>query len=78
MRTYSDIFFTWCIPGLILVLFGRLAGHQALMHFGMSLLAVGFIYYAKIKRHHRAWSATWLVLALIYLVLGLVELVRFR
>ena len=77
MKAYHDIFFTWCVPGLILVIFGRLAAHPALIHFGISLLSIGCVYYGKIKRHRRAWSVAWQALSVVYLILGLAELLRF-
>ena len=78
MKTYSMIFFTWCVPGLILVVFGHLGGQLSLSHFGIALLSIGLVYYGRLKKHHRAWSNTWLALSLVYLVLGIAELIRAR
>ena len=76
MKTYYGIFFTWCVPGVVLVLWGRASGQMVLAHFGMVLLSVGLFYYGRVKRHRVAWAVAWLALAVMYLGLGLVELWR--
>ena len=73
-KGYKDLFFTWCVPGLVLVIIGRLAGRVALSHFGMALLSIGIFYYGKIKRHGWWWDALWIILFFVYLTLGFVEL----
>ena len=72
-QTYSGIFFTWCVPGLLLITFGALAAHPALTHFGVSLIGLGLIYYGRAKRHPRAWYIFWLGIATIYFILGMTE-----
>ena len=73
---YHVIFFTWCVPGLLLVIFGNLAAQPALVHFGISLLALGLIYYGRAKQHPRAWYVLWLTISTVYLILGMTELIR--
>lgn len=72
-QTYSAIFFTWCVPGLLLIVFGRLTGQPALTHFGVALIGLGLLYYGRAKRHPRAWYIFWLGLSTIYLILGMTE-----
>ncbi len=73
-QSYGAIFFTWCVPGLLLIMFGTLAGLPALTHFGVALISLGLIYYGRAKQHPRAWYIFWLGLSTIYLVLGMTEL----
>ena len=75
-QNYNVIFFTWCVPGLLLIIFGRLAGQSALVHFGISLFGLGAIYYGRAKRHPRAWYVLWLTISTVYLILGMTELIR--
>ena len=72
-HTYTGIFFTWCVPGLLLITFGTLAAHPALTHFGVALISLGLIYYGRAKRHPRAWYIFWLGMSTIYFILGMVE-----
>ena len=75
-QNYNVIFFTWCVPGLLLVVFGRLAGEAAMMHFGISLLGLGLLYYGRAKQHARAWYVLCLTISTVYLILGMTELIR--
>jgi hypothetical protein len=75
-QNYSAIFFTWCVPGLLLILFGVLAGQPAFSHFGVALLGLGLIYYGRAKKHPRRWTVLWLIISTVYVVLGAIELVR--
>ena len=72
-RNYSAIFFTWCVPGLLLIVFGTLAGHLALTRFGVALIGLGLIYYGRAKQHPRSWYIFWLGFSAIYFVLGMME-----
>ncbi len=74
-QNYNAIFFTWCVPGLLLVVFGTLAGRPMLTHFGIALLGLGLIYYGRAKRHPRAWYVLWLTISTVYLILGMTELI---
>ena len=74
-QNYNAIFFTWCVPGLLLVVFGTLAGRPALTHFGIALLSLGLIYYGRAKQHPRAWYILWLTISTVYLILGMAELI---
>jgi hypothetical protein len=75
-KGYGEIFFTWCVPGLLLVAFGQLADQLSLTHFGVALLALGLIYYGKAKNHPAAWRMMWLGVAVSYLAFGVIELIR--
>ena len=75
-QPYSAIFFTWCVPGLLLIIFGALAGEWAFSHFGVALIGLGLIYYGRAKRHPRAWYVLWLTISTVYLILGMTELIR--
>ena len=77
-KGYKGIFFTWCVPGLVLVLVGQQAGRVALSFFGMALLSIGIFYYGKIKKHGWWWYTLWLVLFFVYLTFGFVELAQPR
>jgi hypothetical protein len=72
-QNYGTIFFTWCVPGLLLIVFGTLSGQLALTHFGVALISLGLIYYGRAKQHPRAWYMFWLGLSTIYLILGMTE-----
>ena len=72
-HNYRMIFFTWCVPGMLLIVFGTLAGHRALIHFGVALISLGLIYYGRAHRHSRIWYMFWLGLSAIYLALGVLE-----
>ena len=71
---YHEIFFTWCAPGAVLVMVGKLSGRPVLAHFGMALLSIGVLYYGKVKQHRRLWFVAWLLVSVIYLALGFTEL----
>ena len=71
---YRELFITMCVPGLILVVFGRLADRIALSHVGMALVSVGIFFYGKLKGFRRWWHIAWLALVGIYLLLALSEL----
>ena len=73
-QSYGAIFFTWCVPGLVLIVFGALAGQYAFTHFGVSLISLGLIYYGRAKQHPRAWYVFWLSLSTIYFILGMTEI----
>lgn len=73
-KSYREIFFTWCVPGIILIAAGALMGHPALPSFGMALLALGLVQYGRLKGYRRVWFTIWLLLAVVYLALGLTEL----
>ncbi len=73
-KSYREIFFTWGVPGVILVAVGTLIGHPALPSFGMALLSLGLVQYGRLKGYQRSWFAIWLLLAVVYLALGLAEL----
>jgi hypothetical protein len=75
-QNYNAIFFTWCVPGLLLIVFGLMAGQLAFSHFGVALLGLGLIYYGRAKKHPRRWYVLWLTISAVYLVLGLIELFR--
>jgi hypothetical protein len=75
-QKYSAIFFTWCVPGLLLIIFGVMAGQPAFSHFGVALLCLGLIYYGRAKQHPRRWYLLWLTISAVYVVLGAIELVR--
>ena len=72
-QNYGAIFFTWCVPGLLLIVFGTLSGEPALTHFGVALIGLGLIYYGRAKQHPRTWYIFWLGLSTIYLALGMSE-----
>ena len=74
--SYKEIFFTWCVPGMVLVGVGQLSGRMALSYFGMAMLSAGVRVYGRVKRHRPAWSIAWLLMSLTYLLLGFAELVR--
>jgi len=74
-QNYSAIFFTWCVPGLLLIIFGVLAGQPPLAHFGIALLGLGLIYYGRAKQHPRAWYVLWLTISTVYIILGMTELI---
>jgi len=75
-KGYRELFFTWCVPGVILVIIGRLSDRLVLSHVGMALLTIGVFYYGKLKRYRRWWSVAWLALCSVYLILGFLELLR--
>ena len=75
-KSYQEIFFQWCVPGLVLVIAGQIMGVAALPLFGMALLSLGLLHYSRTKGRGRLWSAFWLTLSIGYLLLGMVELVR--
>ena len=73
---YRELFFTWCVPGIILVILGRLSDRLVLSHFGMALLCIGVLYYGKVKRFRRWWQVVWLALFSVYLAFGFLELLK--
>ena len=75
-KSYQEIFFQWCIPGLVLVIAGQTMGVAALPLLGMALLSLGLLHYSRTKRRGRLWSAFWLTLSIVYLLLGVADLVR--
>ena len=75
-QPYSSIFFTWCVPGLLLIIFGTVAGEKAMTHFGVSLIGLGLIYYGRVKRHPYLWYMFWLSISTVYIILGMTELIR--
>ena len=75
-KGYRELFFTWCVPGVILVIMGRLSDRVALSHFGMALLSIGVLYYGRVKRFRRWWFVVWLALFSVYLTLGFLELLK--
>ena len=75
-QEYRTLFFTWCVPGIILVIFGRLSDRPVLSHFGMALLSIGILYYGKVKRFRTWWQVVWLALFSVYLALGFLELLK--
>jgi hypothetical protein len=75
-KSYREIFFLYCVPGLILVMLGVLLQRADLPHFGVALLSLGIVHYGRTKGHRRAWAVLWMVLAVVYLVLGTAELIQ--
>lgn len=75
-KSYREIFFVYCIPGLILVVLGTLISRADLPHFGVALLSLGMVHYGKTKGYRRLWTAIWIILCVVYLILGLFELVN--
>ena len=53
---YEEIFFTWSVPGMSLVLIGHMAEQHVFSHFGMALLSLGVYYYGKLKGLARLWQ----------------------
>jgi hypothetical protein len=75
-KGYREVFLTWCLPGVVLVAVGQLAGRPAFSYFGMSLLSMGVLYYGKLKKYNRVWYYAWLMLFFIYLTYGFVEMLK--
>ena len=73
-KGYRELFFRWCVPGLILVVLGRLVDRLALSHLGMASLSIGIFFYGKLKGFRRWWSLAWMALIGIYFLLALTEL----
>lgn len=75
-KSYREIFFLYCMPGLILVMLGVLLNRADLPHLGIALMSLGLVHYGRMKGHRQAWTVLWMVLCVIYLVLGIAELVQ--
>ena len=74
--SYEEIFFTWSVPGICLVIVGSMAEQSVFSHFGMALLSIGVYYYGKVKQLTRVWQMAWMALFSIYLTLAFYELLR--
>lgn len=74
--TYEEIFFTWSVPGVCLVIIGHMSGQDVFLHFGMALLSIGVYYYGRLKRLSRVWQIAWMALFSAYLTLSFYELLR--
>ena len=61
-KNYREIFFVYCVPGLLLVIIGVLIGRADLPHLGVALLSLGMVHYGKTKGYHRLWTAIWVIL----------------
>lgn len=75
-KNYREIFFRYCMPGLILVLLGVLMNRADLPHLGIALMSLGLVHYGRMKGHRRAWTVLWMTLAVVYLALGIAEFVQ--
>jgi hypothetical protein len=73
---YKEIVLTWCIPGLVLVGIGQGFGRVAFSYFGVAMLSAGIRGYGRLKRNRPIWSIAWLVISILYLVLGFAELAQ--
>lgn len=71
---YRKLFVSLCVGGFLLVALGRLSERLALAHIGMALVAVGCLFYGKLKGFRRWWQLLWFALALLYLLFGISEL----
>ena len=76
--SYEEVFFTFSVPGMILVIIGHMAGENLFSHFGMALLCIGVYYYGKLKGLNRPWQIAWMALFSAYLTLSFYELLRRR
>jgi hypothetical protein len=75
-KSYREVFFLYCVPGLILVMLGVLMNRADLPHLGIALMSLGLVHYGRTKGHRRAWTVLWMVLCVIYLILGIAELIQ--
>ena len=75
-KNYREIFFVYCVPGLLLIIIGVLIGRADLPHLGVALLSLGMVHYGKTKGYRRLWTAIWVILCVVYLLLGSIELVN--
>ena len=74
-KNIREVFFRYCLPGIALILAGSLTAHLALSHFGVALLSLGLAHYGQAKGYRKIWAVAWTILCVIYLVLGIGELV---
>ena len=74
--SYEEIFFTWSVPGMSLVIIGYMTDQRGFVHFGMALLSIGVYYYGKLKKLVRPWQVAWMALFSVYLTLAFYELLR--
>ena len=74
-KNIREVFFQYCLPGFAVVLAGSLTARPDLSHLGVALLSLGLAHYGQAKGYRRIWTAAWTILCVIYLVLGIGELV---
>ena len=75
VKNIREVFFQYCLPGVALVLAGSLAARPDFSHLGVALLSLGLAHYGQAKGYRRMWLVAWIILCVIYLVLGIGELV---
>lgn len=74
--SYEEIFFTWTVPGMSLVLIGYMTQGPVFAHVGMALLCLGVYYYGRLRSLNRFWQMAWMAMFSVYLTLAFYELLR--